>query len=110
MSALSATDIQALKDITATHVRAGLAADWEAWTATCADDVMLLPPGAARVDAHHRRLGDATSRTHRDQDLSMGTVTVVYRTTRRRHPGRGSGIIRQQSWAWSRRPSPLEDV
>lgn len=50
MSALSATDIQALKDITATHVRAGLAADWEAWTATCADDVMLLPPGAARVD------------------------------------------------------------
>lgn len=50
MSALTATDIQALKDITATHLRSGLAADWGAWTATCADDVMLLPPGSARVD------------------------------------------------------------
>jgi ketosteroid isomerase-like protein len=50
MNTLSAADIQALRDIAATHIRAGLAADWEVWTATCADDVVLLPPGAAQVD------------------------------------------------------------
>jgi len=50
MSALTATDIQALKDITATHIRTGLAGDWKAWAATCVDDVILLPPGAGRVD------------------------------------------------------------
>ena len=49
-SILSPADVQALKDITAVHIRTALARDWTAWTATCTDDVMLLPPGDARVD------------------------------------------------------------
>ncbi len=50
ISTLSAEDVQALKDITAVHISAILAQDWTAWTATCTDDVILLPPGDARVD------------------------------------------------------------
>ena len=49
-SSLSAEDIQALKDITAIHIESSLAADWRAWTSTCTDDVILLPPGDSRVD------------------------------------------------------------
>jgi ketosteroid isomerase-like protein len=47
---LSPEDVQALKDITATHVRTSLAADWKGWTSTCSDDVILLPPGDHRID------------------------------------------------------------
>ena len=49
-STLSPEDVQALKDITATHLETGLRADWRGWVETCTDDVMLLPPGAHRVD------------------------------------------------------------
>jgi len=48
-SSLTAQDEQALRDITATHVRTGLAGDWAGWTATCTDDVVLVPPGDSHV-------------------------------------------------------------
>lgn len=50
MEKITPEDVQELKDITATHMRAGLASDWKAWTDTCSDDVILLPPGAGRID------------------------------------------------------------
>ena len=49
-STLSQEDVQALRDITATHLETHLRADWRGWLETCTDDVMLLPPGAHRVD------------------------------------------------------------
>ena len=49
-SVLSPEDIQALKEITATHIESSLAGDRKAWTSTCTDDVILLPPGDSRVD------------------------------------------------------------
>ena len=49
-STLTPQDVQALKDITAIHFASGLRADWAAWAAPCDDDVMILPPGAHRVD------------------------------------------------------------
>jgi ketosteroid isomerase-like protein len=49
-SALTPEDVQALREITQIHINSSLNQDWRAWTATCSDDVLLLPPGAARVD------------------------------------------------------------
>jgi ketosteroid isomerase-like protein len=46
---LSPADVQALRDITATHIRTGLEGNWAAWTDTCTDDVILIPPGDDHV-------------------------------------------------------------
>jgi ketosteroid isomerase-like protein len=55
-STLSPEDVQALKEITAIHLETGLRADWRGWLETCTDDVMLLPPGAHRVNGREAAL------------------------------------------------------
>ncbi len=48
-SPLTPEDVQALRDITATHIRTGLAGDWAGWTDTCSEDVILIPPGDSHI-------------------------------------------------------------
>lgn len=51
---LTDADVQALRDITALHMESGKAGDWAAWTSTCTDDLVLLPPDTPRVDGRER--------------------------------------------------------
>jgi ketosteroid isomerase-like protein len=48
-STLTPEDVQTLKDITQLHLTSGIPRAWDAWVATCTDDVMLLPPGEAKT-------------------------------------------------------------
>lgn len=46
---LTPKDIETLRGITATHLRASVAGDWDRWTATCTDDVILVAPGERHI-------------------------------------------------------------
>ena len=47
---LTQQDIEAIRNITATHQEAHRARDWDRWMSTCADDAVFLQPGGPKME------------------------------------------------------------
>ena len=47
---LTDQDIEAIRGITATQGKYHLAGDWDAWLATCTEDVVFMPPDNPKIE------------------------------------------------------------
>jgi ketosteroid isomerase-like protein len=47
---LSDQDVAAIRGISAIHEKTQLARDWDGWCATCAEDVVVMPPDRPKIE------------------------------------------------------------